>query len=128
MAAAVTALNRRGGLEGKSIMKMPMLSSVAAAAFAVAVAAAPAAAQDQCPIDLTTGQCIAGLLYGNISNPRPDGPGVLPSLAPGPWACVSVAGTCQGDETDAGVSVGDVIGNGKSDFANGKDPGPGFGK
>jgi hypothetical protein len=105
-------------------MKSLLLSSIAVAAFALA----PSAAQAQCAPDITTGQCIAGTLYGNISNPRPDGPGVLPSLAPGPWACVYELGECQGDETDAGVSVGDIVGQGKSNFANGKDPGPGFGE
>ena len=31
------------------------------------------------------GGCIAGALYGNTSNPRPSGHGVLPSMSPGPW-------------------------------------------
>lgn len=31
------------------------------------------------------GGCIAGNLYGNTTNPRPSGHGVLPSQSPGPW-------------------------------------------
>lgn len=31
------------------------------------------------------GGCISGTLYGNTSNPRPSGHGVLPSQSPGPW-------------------------------------------
>jgi hypothetical protein len=31
----------------------------------------------------SVGSCIDNL-HGNATNPRPDGPGVLPSLAPGP--------------------------------------------
>lgn len=104
-------------------MKMLLLSSVAAAALALAPSASRAA---DCAD--TNGGIIACDLYGNTSNPRPSGQGVLPSLAPGPWACVYELGECQGDETDAGLSVGDIVGQGKSEFANGKDPGPGFGK
>jgi hypothetical protein len=86
-----------------------------------ALLATPAMAQ-------SNGDIISGFLYGNTSNERPSGHGVLPSLAPGPWACVYELGECQGDETNAGVSVGELIGQGEADFANGKDPGPGFGK
>ena len=60
---------------------------------------------------------IAGDLYGNNSNPRPSGNGVLPSLAPGPWACF---GNCF-DGANAGVSVGELVGQGSADFANGTD-------
>jgi hypothetical protein len=59
---------------------------------------------------------IASEAYGNNSNPRPDGHGVLPSLAPGPWACG--AGGCF-DGAEAGGSVGEWIGQGNADFANG---------
>jgi len=45
----------------------------------------------------TVGECISGFYYGNTSNPRPSGNGVLPSLAPGPWKCVYTAG-CTGAE------------------------------
>jgi hypothetical protein len=60
---------------------------------------------------------IASGLYGNTSNPREDGHGVLPSLAPGPWYC---NGNCY-DGAEAGGSVGEYIGQGKADFANGTD-------
>jgi hypothetical protein len=60
---------------------------------------------------------IASDLYGNNSNPRPSGHGVLPSLAPGPWACF---GNCY-DGANAGVSVGELVGQGNADFANGTD-------
>jgi hypothetical protein len=61
---------------------------------------------------------IATELYGNTSNPRPSGNGVLPSLAPGPWACYP--GGCY-DGANAGVSVGELVGQGNADFANGTD-------
>ena|SRR5262245_4142518 len=64
---------------------------------------------------------IASEIYGNTSNPRPDGHGVLPSLAPGPWSC---DGNCF-DGANAGGSVGEFLGlatgHGKADFANGTD-------
>jgi hypothetical protein len=60
---------------------------------------------------------IASTLYGNTSNPRPDGHGVLPSLAPGPWYC----GASCFDGANAGGSVGEWIGQGNADFANGTD-------
>jgi hypothetical protein len=66
-----------------------------------------------------TADLIAGI-YGNTTNPRLDGHGVLPSLAPGPWACIS-PGDCS--EAKAGVSVGEILslttGHGNADFANG---------
>lgn len=62
--------------------------------------------------------------YGNTTNPRPDGHGVLPSLAPGPWKCIyDASGACVGETY--GGSVGEwitpILSNGKSkaDFANG---------
>jgi len=77
----------------------------------------------------TNGGIIACDLYGNTSNLRNGtGPGLDPSLAPGPWACIYELGECQGDETRAGVSVGDIVGQGQSNFANGKETGPGFGQ
>lgn len=80
------------------------------------------------------GKAISGFLYGNTSNPRDGtGPGVDPSLSPGPWACVYDDGSCTG-ETYAGSSMGDITGfllfggSPKSDFANGQANGPSFGK
>lgn len=60
---------------------------------------------------------IASDLYGNTSNPRPDGHGILPSLAPGPWYC---GASCY-DGANAGGSVGEWMGRGNADFANGTD-------
>lgn len=78
----------------------------------------------------TVGPSISGGLYGNTSNPSGNGNGVLPSLAPGPWACVYDPG-CAGP-TKPGGSMGDFLaptasgGQGNPDFANGKSPGPDF--
>lgn len=44
------------------------------------------------------GGCIDGL-YGNATNPRPGGHGIIPSISPGPW----VAST-----GEFGTTVGDV--------------------
>jgi hypothetical protein len=66
-------------------------------------------------------QSIASEFYGNNSNPRDGGHGVLPSLAPGPWAC----GDHCSDFASAGMSVGELLGvvygHGNADFANGTD-------
>jgi hypothetical protein len=78
----------------------------------------------------SVGSIISSEIYGNTSNPRPDGHGVLPSLSPGPWKCAD-SGDCAGP-TDAGGSMGEFIaptasdGKGNPDFANSKDPGPDF--
>src|SRR5262245_44794496 len=65
---------------------------------------------------------IASDIYGNTSNPRESGHGVLPSLSPGPWTCSP--GTCF-DGANAGGSVGEFLGlatgHGNADFANGTD-------
>jgi hypothetical protein len=51
------------------------------------------------------GGCISGNLYGNTSNPRPSGHGVLPSQAPGP----SVNNPADPDNPiKGGLSVGGV--------------------
>ena len=78
----------------------------------------------------TVGPSISGDLYGNTSNPRPSGHGVLPSLSPGPWLCAGA--NCNAQPTEAGPSMGTLLaplasgGNGNPDFANGKSPGPDF--
>lgn len=78
----------------------------------------------------TVGPTISGVIYGNTSNPRPIGNGVLPSLSPGPWKCAD-SSDCAGP-TDAGGSMGEFLaptasgGKGNPDFANSKDPGPDF--
>ena len=79
------------------------------------------------------GDFISGEIYGNTSNPSGNGNGVLPSLSPGPWVCAGA--DCSAQPTEAGGSMGDFItqtpgfpaeGKSKSDFANGKSPGPDF--
>lgn len=69
-------------------MKRKILTLLGGSLLTVALVAGPAAAA---PGDNGTGVggCTSGVLYGNTSNPRPSGNGVLPSLAPGPR---SVAG------------------------------------
>ena len=68
----------------------------------------------------TVGECIAGVFYGNTSNPSGNGNGVLPSLAPGPWKCVYTAG-CTGAEM--GSSIGTYNGGGTAvGHSNGEFP------
>lgn len=74
------------------------LAITLAVAGAVLASAAPALAQSQ------TAQTIQNA-YGNTTNPRPGGNGVLPSLAPGPWACAN-SSDCS-DGVYAGGSVGE---------------------
>lgn len=76
----------------------------------------------------SAGSFVSGELYGNTSNPRSSGNGVLPSESPGPWECGSVCS----DPTAAGGSMGDWIspatsgGKSQANFANDKSPGPDF--
>ena len=78
----------------------------------------------------TVGSLISSTIYGNTSNPRPSGNGVLPSLAPGPWKCTNSADCAA--PTTAGGSMGDFIapvvsgGKGSPNFAKGGN-GPGTG-
>ena len=75
-----------------------ILTLLGASVLTVALVAGPAAAA---PGDngKGVGGCTSGTLYGNTTNPRPSGHGVLPSLAPGPWNNVT---------GELGLSVGDV--------------------
>jgi hypothetical protein len=52
------------------------------------------------------GGCIDSL-YGNATNPRPDGNGVLPSQSPGPWVNTGANEPPRNDR-ERGPSVGDV--------------------
>jgi hypothetical protein len=52
------------------------------------------------------GGCIDSL-YGNATNPRPSGNGVLPSQSPGPFVNTGFNAPPRNDRT-RGVSVGDV--------------------
>jgi hypothetical protein len=73
----------------------------------------------------TVGTTISGVIYGNTSNQRPSGHGVLPSLAPGPWVCGDTS-NCAGP-TDPGGSMGDFLapiasgGKASPEFAHGND-------
>ena len=56
----------------------------------------------------TLGDALAAGYFGNTSNPRPSGHGVLPSLSPGPSVCVyDSTGTCIGSEP--GLTWGELI-------------------
>jgi hypothetical protein len=78
----------------------------------------------------SVGPTISGEIYGNTSNPRPSGHGVLPSLSPGPWVCDGP--DCSAQPTAPGGSMGEFLaptasdGKGNPDFANSKTPGPDF--
>jgi len=62
-----------------------MRTRLVLAAGALTVVAAGAVPALASPGDSSTvGGCISGDLYGNTSNPRPSGHGVLPSQSPGP--------------------------------------------
>lgn len=56
------------------------------------------------------GEAIASGYFGNTANVSDHGNGVTPSLAPGPWVCVYVAGSCV-DKT-MGTTWGELV----SDF------------
>ena len=79
-------------------MMRKLLTLLGASVLTVALVAGPASAA---PGDngKGVGGCTSGVLYGNTTNPRPSGNGVLPSLAPGPWNNVT---------GERGLSVGDV--------------------
>lgn len=53
------------------------------------------------------GGCVDNL-YGNATNPRPSGNGVLPSQSPGPFVNTGVNEPPRNDRT-RGISVGDVM-------------------
>lgn len=53
------------------------------------------------------GGCV-DILYGNATNPRPSGNGVLPSQSPGPFVNTGVNAPPRNDRT-RGPSVGDVM-------------------
>ena len=87
----------------------------AAAALVAASIATPAAAA---PGDSGSGNggCVDNF-YGNATNPRPSGHGVLPSQSPGPW----VNNPADPDNPFPGPSVGDAVKFGKLLGLNGKD-------
>src|SRR5688572_1322918 len=77
-------------------MRSKVLSFMGGVLVAVTLAAGPAGAA---PGDSGNGVggCVSGTLYGNTSNPRPSGHGVLPSLSPGPWVLNDGFGASMGD-------------------------------
>lgn len=83
-------------------MKLRLASMAIGAALAVATAVPAFAA----PGDHGKGNggCV-DTLYGNATNPRPDGHGVIPSQSPGPW----VNSPSDPDNPTMGNSVGDWI-------------------
>jgi hypothetical protein len=54
------------------------------------------------------GGCVSGEFYGNTSNPRPSGNGVLPSQSPGPFLNTGPNQPPRNDRV-RGASIGDAI-------------------
>jgi hypothetical protein len=65
------------------------------------------------------GGCIDNF-YGNATNPRPSGNGVLPSQSPGPFVNTGFNEPPRNDRT-RGASVGDVMQAGHAAGLNGKE-------
>ena len=65
-------------------MKRRALIVLAGVAAAAALSVAPAIAAPG-ENGNGVGGCTAGNFYGNTTNPRPSGNGVLPTQGPGPW-------------------------------------------
>lgn len=65
------------------------------------------------------GGCVDNL-YGNATNPRPSGHGVLPSQSPGPFVNTGFNEPPRNDRT-RGLSVGDVMQLGHAAGLNGKE-------
>ncbi len=83
-------------------MKVKLIAmALGAALAATTVAPAFAAPGDH---GRGNGGCVDNF-YGNATNPRPSGHGVLPSQSPGPW----VNDPLDPDNPTPGPSVGDVI-------------------
>ena len=66
---------------------MKRAASIVAAALMMVGASAGAAQAAPGDNGQGVGGCVQ-ILYGNTTNPRPSGHGVLPSLSPGPWVNV----------------------------------------
>lgn len=84
-------------------MKRRLITATGSIALAIALVAGPAAAA---PGDngKGVGGCISGNFYGNTTNDRPSGHGVIPSQSPGPW----VNNPSDPDNPTEGSSVGDI--------------------
>jgi hypothetical protein len=105
-----------------------LLTVIALLAFGAIFVMTDSTAYADCEVgqEDTNGCFIAGTVYGNTSNAKPDGtPGIVSSWSPGPWVC-GTPGDCSGP-TDPGGSVGDFVapdrsnGHGNPQFANGND-------
>ena len=85
------------------MMRQRVLAALGGAALVTALTITPAVAA---PGDngQGVGGCVAGNLYGNTTNPRPSGHGVIPSQSPGPW----VNNPADPDNPTPGPSAGDV--------------------
>jgi hypothetical protein len=82
------------------------------AAFSIAAALAISTAVPAFAAPGDEGQGVGGCIdnfYGNATNERPDGNGVLPSQSPGPW----VNNPTDPDNPTPGPSVGDAVKFGK---------------
>src|SRR5436190_24384928 len=86
-------------------MNLKILSGAPIIVALLALTAAQAAPGDN---GNGVGGCIDSL-YGNATNPRPSGHGVLPSQSPGPFVNTGFNEPPRNDRT-RGVSVGDVNG------------------
>ena len=86
-----------------------MKSKLAAFSIAAALAASTAVPAFAAPGDSGqgTGGCVDNF-YGNATNERPDGNGVLPSQSPGPFVNTGFNEPPRDDRT-MGLSVGDVM-------------------
>ena len=83
-----------------------MKTQLAAMAFGAALAAASVVPALAAPGEHGSGfgGCVDNF-YGNATNPRASGHGVLPSQSPGPW----VNNPADPDNPTAGPSIGDVM-------------------
>jgi hypothetical protein len=94
------------GIEHQQMKFRKLLIASIAALGLVAAVALPALAA---PGDNGAGYggCVDNL-YGNATNDRPSGHGVLPSQSPGPWVNTGYNEPPRNDRTD-GTSVGEVM-------------------
>ena len=77
-----------------------IVTGIVAATAALSIGPAVAAPGDN---GNGVGGCSAGVFYGNTTNPRPSGNGVLPSQSPGPW----LNNPTDPDNPVEGSSIGD---------------------
>ena len=97
-----------------------MKLKIATLAFAGAIAISSVLPAFAAPGDTGSGLggCIDNI-YGNATNPRPSGNGVLPSQSPGPWVNTGFNDPPRNDRT-LGISIGGIMQIGHSLGANGQ--------